>query len=430
MAMREKSAYSILNLRKDADDQEIKKAYVELVKKYNPEEHTDRFVLIKNAYDRLRDPNKRAAEDCFTFNYVKLQFSFAQDERTRTSELELNNQLKGARIQLKEQPHNLDLATQACRLYMAHSWLNLKQRKYREAIQDWNNVLELDSTHRRAKNNLNYTYIYLGYYYAEHDLYEEAISCWESALKINPDNMPVLHNIALASEYSNDLDRARRYWTETLKRWEKMLRENPENEYIKNCIIEVRKRHGDKAMESKSLGGGAQAIDEYKEVLKIAPNDDRARRQIALAHIEAKEFEQAIESLIEVIKKNPRDIEMLNLLGHAYLNCGSVNEAFNIWRRSLKLDPKNEGTREYMVKAHLSIGRRFRETGQFTQALVHFKQLERLAPGNEEAHIELGMTYLQKGDKRSAQAQYAHVLKLNPSNKFAIRAMSELRLRG
>jgi hypothetical protein len=55
--MAEQSAYTILNIRKGATDEEIKRAYIELVKRYDPEMHAERFMIIQNAYERLRDPS-------------------------------------------------------------------------------------------------------------------------------------------------------------------------------------------------------------------------------------------------------------------------------------------------------------------------------------------------------------------------------------
>ena len=79
--MPEQNAYAVLNLRKGATEQEIKHAYVELVKRYDPEKHTERFMVIQNAYERLRDPEKRAKEDVFTYNYVKGEFMFRPRRR-------------------------------------------------------------------------------------------------------------------------------------------------------------------------------------------------------------------------------------------------------------------------------------------------------------------------------------------------------------
>ncbi len=63
--------YSVLEVERTASDEEIKKAYRRLAMKYHPDRNSgakeaeERFKAITEAYDVLRDPQKRAAYDRF-----------------------------------------------------------------------------------------------------------------------------------------------------------------------------------------------------------------------------------------------------------------------------------------------------------------------------------------------------------------------------
>ena len=65
MMNEDKNYYEILELEKDASEQEIKLAYRRLAKKYHPDLNKDdpnakdKFIEIKNAYDTLINPRKR-----------------------------------------------------------------------------------------------------------------------------------------------------------------------------------------------------------------------------------------------------------------------------------------------------------------------------------------------------------------------------------
>ncbi|MBN1281554.1 MAG: molecular chaperone DnaJ [Alphaproteobacteria bacterium] len=66
-----KNPYEVLGVAKDASDAEIKKAYHKLVMKYHPDKNSgdkaseEKFKEVNNAFDILRDPQKRAAYDRF-----------------------------------------------------------------------------------------------------------------------------------------------------------------------------------------------------------------------------------------------------------------------------------------------------------------------------------------------------------------------------
>ena len=51
--------YQVLGLPPDADDEAIRRRYLELVRQFSPERHPDRFAAVREAYENLRDLNTR-----------------------------------------------------------------------------------------------------------------------------------------------------------------------------------------------------------------------------------------------------------------------------------------------------------------------------------------------------------------------------------
>lgn len=428
--MSEQSAYAILNLRKGASDQEIKLAYVEMVKRYDPEKHTERFMVIQNAYERLRDPKKRAKEDILTLNFPSGEFSFTAEDKAEEDLAEINQRITKLEATLQQEPSSPAVRPALLANYMKRSYRNTQKKLWTEAIKDWILMLRVDSSNQRAKSNLLFAYLYLGYYYSLHGLLDEAISLLEKALQMWPDNLDAIHNLAIVTEKNADKDKSQKYWAETVRRWKAVLDKSPDDEYMRSCIIEVHKHHGGRIMEgAPSAETKEEALTQYREILKFNPNDFEAQYNIASTLMEEKKFDDAVESLKNLQAQHPKNLDVVNLLGWAYLNAGKFEMAFNTWRRGLTADPKNSQLRDSIMRARLAVGKKLKEGGLYTQALVHFKELQKMMPNQWELHYEIADTLMRKGDRRTALAEFQRVLDLDPKNKMAKKAISEIKLR-
>ncbi len=271
MAVSDKrNAYTVLGLHKGATEDQIKQAYVNLVKKYDPEVHTERFMIIQNAFNRLKEPERRAREDILTFNLVPGEYMFSEDERVEVPDEKLTQAIPVLEQKKAAEPASADqVNAKLIQVYFLRSWKNIQKKMLQEAMDDWRRALELDPTHQRAKNNLMCAYCRLGYSYANHTLYDEAIDLWEKAAQMNPDNHLIVHNLSLAYENSGQFEKALRYWQETLQRWKVIYNRNPDDEYLKTCIIEAHRHQGEV--------GKPDAAQEALMASEAARNDAQAR---------------------------------------------------------------------------------------------------------------------------------------------------------
>ena len=57
--------YAILGIHKSTNQRGIKKAYFALIRKYPPETETEKFKIIRGAYDKIKSTNRRAETDLF-----------------------------------------------------------------------------------------------------------------------------------------------------------------------------------------------------------------------------------------------------------------------------------------------------------------------------------------------------------------------------
>ncbi|MBL8799751.1 MAG: J domain-containing protein [Planctomycetia bacterium] len=57
--------YQVLNLAPDADDETIRRRYLELVRQFTPEHHPEKFAAVRAAYESLKDLTTRLEHRLF-----------------------------------------------------------------------------------------------------------------------------------------------------------------------------------------------------------------------------------------------------------------------------------------------------------------------------------------------------------------------------
>jgi curved DNA-binding protein CbpA len=57
--------YQVLGLPPEADDDTIRRRYLELVRQHSPEHHPEKFAAVRAAYEQLRDQSTRLRHRLF-----------------------------------------------------------------------------------------------------------------------------------------------------------------------------------------------------------------------------------------------------------------------------------------------------------------------------------------------------------------------------
>jgi curved DNA-binding protein CbpA len=81
--------YEVLGLPGDADETEIRRRYLDLVRQFPPDRAPERFVAIRAAYDEVRDPTRRLEAQLFAFATKDSLDTIAADLRARLTSARL-----------------------------------------------------------------------------------------------------------------------------------------------------------------------------------------------------------------------------------------------------------------------------------------------------------------------------------------------------
>jgi curved DNA-binding protein CbpA len=82
--------YEVLGLANDADEAEIRRRYLELVRQSPPDREPERFAAVRAAYDEVRDPARRLEAQLFRASTSDSLDALAADLRARLAAARLS----------------------------------------------------------------------------------------------------------------------------------------------------------------------------------------------------------------------------------------------------------------------------------------------------------------------------------------------------
>ncbi|HLW69168.1 MAG TPA: tetratricopeptide repeat protein [Candidatus Binataceae bacterium] len=159
-------------------------------------------------------------------------------------------------------------------------------------------------------------------------------------------------------------------------------------------------------------GNTIEAIAEYKEALRLNPNDAEVDNDLALALNTNGQHDEAITQLKEALRLEPGLAAAHNNLGAAFDVEGRHDAAIPEYREALRLNPD-------LATAHNNLGIALNSEGQHDAAIAEYKQALRLNPGYAAAHDNLGAALDHEGQHAAAIAEYRKALRLDPDFALA-----------
>ena len=92
-----KNPYEVLGVSEKASDQELRAAYIALLRRYPPDRAPDEFERIRDAYDELNDPDRRASAMLFSGRDIASPLSYLKQSSARRTRAPLGIWLKAIR---------------------------------------------------------------------------------------------------------------------------------------------------------------------------------------------------------------------------------------------------------------------------------------------------------------------------------------------
>ena len=156
-----------------------------------------------------------------------------------------------------------------------------------------------------------------------------------------------------------------------------------------------------------------EAIREFRQELTLAPGDPTTTLRLAMALVEARQYQEALPMLERSVRSSPAAPEAWVFLGRSQLGLNRAADAVVSFRRALELiESKHEGSgkgaddQERLRSLHYQLGTALRGAGATAEADREFAEAQRLAVARTEADRDRLAQYMAD----SPEAGKTHVL--------------------
>ena len=190
---------------------------------------------------------------------------------------------------------------------------------------------------------------------------------------------------------------------------------------------------------------GDNALSVLKEMVKLAPQDPRAHRELADIYVNRGLLDEAIAELRLLadiyLRRNQMEEAgaVLQQIGNIYAEMGDIEEALSNMRRAFELAPNSMELLREMVGYCMQLGRideaaqyqsliahHYFDTQQVKESVAALQQLIAIDRNNFEAYDLLGQTYQSVGEYEQASRVYRNLAKINPDSPIARERLSTL----
>lgn len=281
----------------------------------------------------------------------------------------------------------------------------LKENDTKNAVIEFNKILELDETNnyalvglgdaaRKNKNpqsaiayydkclehypNNNYALFGIADAYKSLGDYQQAIFYWIKYLDSDPHNITVITRIADAQRKSGNFDESKKLYTQVLTLSER-------NTY---ALIGLGHLYYDFKKYREALAYWQKAIEGQSDV------DIRIMTSIGNCYRKLKNFNSALPYFISAVGKDSNNFYALFGLADCYRGLNQHSTSIIYWKKMLELDSKNK-----VILTRL--GDAYRNVSDFEQAKIYYEKALAIA---YDSYALLGLAILKKQQGLYAQA--------------------------
>lgn len=156
----------------------------------------------------------------------------------------------------------------------------------------------------------------------------------------------------------------------------------------------------------------AEGIAELKKAIEINPKNMRTYIELARAYVFIKDTAGAEAALKQALTIDPRSTEVLLALGDFHATTGTPDQAEIIYKHALAIAPEHE-------EIYLQLAGFYQRYGKWSEVEAALQKLAALKPQDEKPHIHMGDFFASIGQHDKALASYLRATEVHPGSVIA-----------
>ncbi len=149
-----------------------------------------------------------------------------------------------------------------------------------------------------------------------------------------------------------------------------------------------------------------EAINHYKNAIKIDPNYLSAYYNLGNAYLEIGEYKSAIAQYQKILSETPRDPDALNNMGMAYHHIGEYQKAIQCYKKALEFREDSD--------ICFNMAQAYYDMGDYNKALMLFEEIRDEFEEKEDLEYQIALCYHKTGDLQKATMILNSLLLSNP----------------
>jgi Flp pilus assembly protein TadD len=157
------------------------------------------------------------------------------------------------------------------------------------------------------------------------------------------------------------------------------------------------------------------AISEYREAMKLNPNNAEAHLKMGFLLYNAKsEYEQGMAHLSEAVRLAPTNPRAHHDLGMALLHQKKLDQAISHLSEAIRRMPQGLDKQYKAVNMHHNLGLALFYNRQFEESLTHLYRAVSLDPNNAKLHYDLAKSLAAQGKTAQSLSYLSKAVSLKP----------------